>query len=333
MLVFEQPAMLLLLLVVPPLVYLKHFWRGRGGTVSFAFALWGAKDFSPPRTAASVFLALAGVLFWTGVIVFVLALAGPQRVSREQSYLTRGVDIIFVLDQSPTMAARDFHPGNRFEAAREMIRRFVMLRENDPVGIVGFGLEASLRVPPTLDYGYFLSVLDRMEIWEMGDGTAIGMGLAVAALHLERSNAPRRAIVLLTDGVNNAGEIQPETAARAARSLGIGLYIIGLGSNEEVEIELRDPETGQLLRGRVQESFDEAALLTLAGIGGGRYFSVRSSTALQSVFDTIDTVERVEQRSLLRVVREPLDRLFILAGIVLIAVDFFIRRLLFREVL
>jgi Ca-activated chloride channel homolog len=331
--VFEQPAALLFLLVVPFLVYLRHFWRGRGGTVSFAFAVWGGKGFSPPRTAASVFVALAAVFFWSGVIVLVLAFAGPQRIRREQSYLTRGVDVIFVLDQSPTMAARDFQPGNRFEAAREVIRRFVMLRENDPVGIVGFGLEASLRVPPTADYEYLLSVLDRMEIWEMGDGTAIGMGLAVAALHLERSNAPRKAIVMLTDGVNNAGEIAPETAARAVRSLGIGLYIIGLGSDEEVEIELRDPTSGQLLRGRIRESFDEDALRSLAQLAGGRYFSARSNTALQSVFDTIDTVERVEQRSLLRVVREPLDRTFILAAIALIGLDFLIRRLFAREVL
>ena len=330
--VFEQPAALLLLPVVPVLVYLRHFWRGRGGTVSFAFGVWGAKGFTPPRTAASVFVSLGAVLFWTGVVVLVLALAGPERVRREQSYLTRGVDVIFVLDQSPTMAARDF-PGNRFDAAREVIRRFVSTRDNDPIGIVGFGLEASLRVPPTVDYEYLLSVLDQMEIFEMGDGTAIGMGLAVAALHLERSNAPRKAIVLLTDGVNNAGEIQPETAVRAARSLGIGLYFIGIGSSEEVEIELRDPATGQLLRGTIRESFDETVLHALAQLGGGRYFSARSNTALQSVFDTIDTIERVEQRSLIRVVREPLDDLFILAALALIVIDFLIRRLFAREVL
>lgn len=332
MLVFDRPALLLLLLAVPLLIYLRHFWHGRGGTLTFPFGVWGGRGFTPPRTAASIFVAIAAISFWIGVIVLVTALAGPQRVTRERSYLTRGVDIVFVLDQSPTMAARDFQPENRFEAARSMIRRFVALRQNDPIGIVGFGLEASLRVPPTIDYEHFVAVLDQMEIFEMGDGTAIGMGIATAALHLERSNAPRKAIVLLTDGVNNAGEIQPETAARAARSLGIGLYIIGIGSDGEVEIEIRDPETGQLLRGTIRESFDQNAMLELADIAGGRYFYAGSSTALQAAFDAIDTVERVEQRSLLRVVREPLDQLLIFWGVGFIGIDFLIRRLFAREV-
>ena len=332
MLVFERPALLLLLLAVPGLVYLRHFWRGRGGTFSFPFGVWGGKGFVPPTTAASVFVAVAAASFWVGLIVLLVAFAGPQRVTRERSFLTRGVDIVFVLDQSPTMAARDFLPGNRFEAARGVIRRFVSLRENDPVGIVGFGLEASLRVPPTIDYEHFLAVLDTMEVFEMGDGTAIGMGIATAALHLERSNAPRRAIILLTDGVNNAGEIQPETAARAVRSLGINLYVIGIGSDGEVEIEIRDPETGRLLRGTIRESYDQEAMLEIADIAGGRFFYAGSSGALQAAFDAIDTIERVEQRSLLRVVRQPLDQLLIFWGVGLIGIDFLIRRLFVREV-
>lgn len=331
--VLDRPAYLLFLLVIPALVYFRHFWRGRGGTLSFPFGTWGGQGFTAPATATATLIAISAMLFWVGVTVLVLALAGPQRVTRERSFLTRGVDIMIVLDQSPTMAARDFQPENRFEAARGVVRRFVSLRENDPVGLVGFGAEASLRVPPTIDYDHLLGELDRMRILEMGDGTAIGMGLAVAALHLESSEAPRKAIVLLTDGINNAGEIQPETAARAARSLGIEIYVVGIGSGEEVELELRNPETGQMLRGTVRDGFDEAALRQIAELGGGRYYYAGSNTALQAVFDTIDTVERVEQRSLLRVVREPHDRLFILIGLGLILFDFAIRRWLAREVL
>jgi Ca-activated chloride channel family protein len=330
---FERPALLALLLVVPVLVYFRHFWRGRGGTLSFPFGVWGAQGFVPPPTTMSALVAVSAVLFWLGVIVLIFGLAGPQRVRREQSYLTRGVDIVIVLDQSPTMAARDFQPENRFEAAREVVRRFVALRENDPIGLVGFGAEASLRVPPTIDYDYLLSVLDRMRILEMGDGTAIGMGLAVAALHLETSDAPRKAIVLLTDGINNAGEIRPETAARAAQSLGIEVYVVGIGSGEEVEIEIANPETGNMLRGTVRDGFNEESLRAIAEAGGGRYYYAGSNTALQAVFNTIDTVERVEQRSLLRVIRDPYDRYFIIIGMALVLVDFLIRRWLAREVL
>ena len=331
--VFERPAMLLLLAAVPILVYVRHFRRSRGGTLTFPFGIWGGRGFVPPPTAMSALVVVSAVAFWLGSVTLVVALAGPQRVTRERSFLTRGVDIIVVLDQSPTMAARDFQPENRFEAARSVVRRFVSLRENDPIGLVGFGAEASLRVPPTTDYDYLLAVLDAMRILEMGDGTAIGMGLAVAALHLESSDAPRKAIVLLTDGINNAGEIQPGTAARAARSLGIEVYVVGIGSGEEVEIELTDPETGRVLRGTVRDGFAEDALRRLAEEGGGRYFYAGSNTALQAVFDTIDTVERVEQRSLLRVVRDPRDQFFVLIGLGLILVDFLIRRWLAREVL
>ncbi len=331
--VFDRPVILFLLLAVPVLVYLRHFWRGRGGTLSFPFEVWGSRGFVPPPTVTGLLVSISAVLFWTGVVVLILALAGPQRITRERSYLTRGVDIVFALDQSPTMAARDFQPENRFEAARDVVRRFVELRENDPIGLVGFGAEASLRVPPTIDYEHLLSVLGRMQILEMGDGTAIGMGLAVAALHLESSDAPRKAIVLLTDGINNAGEIQPTTAARAARSLGIEIYVVGIGSGEEVRIEVRDPESGGVLRGTVRDGFDESALRSIAEAGGGRYYYAGSNTALQGVFDAIDTIERVEQRSLLRVVRPPYDQLFVLIGLALVFADFLIRRLIAREVM
>ncbi|MFP4377495.1 MAG: VWA domain-containing protein, partial [Spirochaetales bacterium] len=236
-------------------------------------------------------------------------------------------------DQSPTMAAEDFQPENRFGAAKSVVREFVSLRENDPVGLVGFGTEASLRVPPTLDYRHLLESLDAMQVWELGDGTAIGMGLAVSALHLERSDAPRRVIILITDGINNAGEIQPETAAEAALSLGIELYVIGIGSGEEVTLTLRNPETGVILRDTVSDSFDEDALGEIAAAGGGRYFYAGSNTALEAVFEAIDSVERVEQRSLMRVERTPYHRQFILIGLVLVLVDTLIRRLLAREVL
>lgn len=332
MLVFDHPALLALLALLPLMIYLRHFWRGRGGTLSFPFAVWGSRGFDAPRTLTGPLIAFSALLFWVGVALLIMALAGPQRVTRERSFITRGVDVMIVLDQSPTMAARDFQPENRFEAARQVVRRFVSLRQNDPIGLVGFGAEASLRVPPTIDYEHLLAVLGRMRILEMGDGTAIGMGLAVAALHLQGSRAPRRAIVLLTDGINNAGEIEPETAAQAARSLGIDLYVVGIGSGEEVEFELEDPETGRVLRGTVREGFDESALRRIAEAGGGRYYYAGSNTALQAVFDSIDAQERVEQRSLLRVVRDPLDQLFILVALGLILIDFFIRRVVAREV-
>lgn len=331
--VLDRPAVLLLLIAIVPAAYLRHFWRGRGGKLVFPFGNWQGRGFVPPRTFVSALIAAGSVLFWAGVSLAIVALAGPQKVTREQIYITRGVDVVFVLDQSPTMAARDFQPENRFGAAREVVRRFVAGRENDPIGLVGFGREASLRVPPTLDYDHLLQVLDGLEVWELGDGTAIGMGIAVAALHLSDSTAPRRVIILMTDGVNNAGEILPETAARAAASLGIQIYVIGIGGGDRVEFEAVNPDTGVLKRGTVAEGFDEDLLRSVAEAGGGTYFYAGTNGALRAVFEAIDTVERVEQRSLLRVEREPKFQLFLLLGLCGIFFEFFVRRVLAREVL
>jgi Ca-activated chloride channel family protein len=238
-----------------------------------------------------------------------------------------------VLDESPTMAAKDFQPENRFSAARQVIRDFVNRRSNDPIGLVGFGAEASLRVPLTLDYEHLLETLDSMRVMELGDGTAIGMGIAVAALHLQNSDAPRKIVILLTDGINNAGEILPETAARAAASLGIHIYVIGIGSGEEVEIEVTDPESGRLLRGTVREGFDEDLLRRVAAVGAGGYFYAGSNGALQAVFGAIDTIERVEQRSLLRTEREPYFQIVLLIALSCLLFDILARRFLTREVL
>ena len=276
---------------------------------------------------------LGAVAFWVGVSFLIVALSGPQRVTREQVYITRGMDIVIALDQSPTMAARDFQPTNRFEAAKEVISDFVISRENDPIGLVGFGKEASLRVPPTLDYPHLLNVLDSMRILELGDGTAIGMGLAVAALHLSQSTAPRRVIILITDGVNNAGEILPETAAQAAGSMGIQVYVIGIGSGAQVEIEVTDPDTGQTLRGTVEDGFDEELLRGVATAGDGAFFYAGTNGALEAVFEAIDTVERVEQRSLLRVQQLPRFQVFLLIGFCCVLLDLLIRRILAQEVL
>ncbi len=331
--VFNLPAMLLLLFLIPPAVYARHFWRGRGGKLVFPFGNWGGRDFRPPPTVVTFLVGLGALAFWVGISSSIVALAGPQRVTREQVYITRGIDIMIALDQSPTMAAKDFQPTNRFEAAKEVISDFVISRENDPIGLVGFGMEASLRVPPTLDYPHLLSVLDSMRILELGDGTAIGMGLAVAALHLSQSPAPRRVIILITDGVNNAGEILPETAARAAGSMGIQVYVIGIGSGAPVEIEVTDPDSGQLLRGTVEDGFDEELLRAVAAAGDGTFFYAGTNGALQAVFEAIDTVERVEQRSLLRVQQQPRFQLFLLIGLCCVLLDFVIRRILAQEVL
>ena len=333
MLTFETAEYLLLLVLVPAGVFIRHFWKRRGGIVSYSFSVWKGQAVTAPQGAVRFVLGLAALCFWSGVVVLVFALAGPAVTEREKVYLSRGMDIMIVLDESPSMSAQDFEPDNRFESAKEVIREFVRIRENDAVGLVSFSLESAIRVPPTLDRSWLLSQLDGLQIMSLGDGTAIGMGIAVAALHLEKSSASRKVIVLLTDGENNAGEILPESAADLASALDIRIYAIGIGTQGEVPIEYLDPSTGTVHKGMFDSRFNDELLREVAEISGGRYFSAKSPGALGSVFRTIDSVETTERRVKIRINSIPKHREFILIGLCLVLMDFILRRMFLRVAL
>jgi Ca-activated chloride channel homolog len=332
-LVFETPSALLLLGIIPVLVYFRHFRVGRGGVIVFPHSLYNAHAFASRIFPTAFLYHAATVLFWAGVSFLFLAYAGPVEVERERVYLSPGRHIMVVLDESPTMAARDFEPENRFEAARDTIRRFIRSRENDPVGLVSFSLEAALRSPPTTDYRYLEGVLDDLKIMELGDGTAIGLGLALGVLHLGTSGESEKVILLLTDGKNNAGEISPEAAARVAAQAGIRVHTIGIGSGIEAPVEFVNPDTGRTYRGTVLEAFDEDLLREIARVTGGRYFQAGAAGTLDAVFQTIDSIETVERRARIEVRSRELYRYFIMIGMGLILAEFFIKRVLLSEVL
>jgi len=332
MITFTHPGFLLLLAVVPPLVYLRHFWPGRGGRLSFSFTIWQKEVFRPAIHLTRFLIATGNVAFWTGIILLILALAGPELVKKEKIYLTRGIDIMFVLDESPSMAARDFAPGNRFEAARSVIKDFVEARDHDPVGLVSFGKDAVLRVPPTLDYPFFLSTLDSLKMMELGNGTAIGMGIAVAVLHLVHSSAREKVIILLTDGENNAGEITPLTSAAIAASLGIKIYTIGIGTNGDVPLEYTDPESERTFRGVYRGVYDKDLLSTIAGTTGGRFFPATSPGVLKNIISSINSVERIEKRSRIKIETRPVHREIILLGFLLVMYNFIVRKGILNEV-
>ncbi len=325
--ILERPGYLIILLILPALVYIRHFWPRRGGRIPFPVSLWEGERFKAPLTFRVVMIRFSALLFWSAWVLMVIAAAGPTRTERERIYLSRGVDIVIVLDQSASMAAQDLQPTNRFETAKAVIRRFIGQRLNDHIGLVGFSAEAALRVPPTLRHEQVLQSLDDMLLMELGDGTAIGMGLALASLHLQGSGAENQVIVLLTDGVNNSGEISPEAAAEVAGRQGVKIYTIGVGSGQEARIEVRNPQDGQLYRGTVRESYDAETLERIADLSGGSYFSAGSSGALEAIFNAIGTAEDTERRVRVQVRRFPYHRRFILLALVLLAADLIIRRL------
>lgn len=333
MLTFEEPFYFLLLSVVPVLIFLKYRWKGRGGRLPFPLGLWGGLRFRPGIAGMRLVMLASNAALWLTFAFLITALAGPTLTRQEKVYLNAGVDIFIVLDESPSMAARDFPPDNRFSAAKDVIRRFVKGRQNDQIGLVSFGRDAALRVPLTLDYDYLLERLDALQILSLGDGTALGMGLGLAALHLENSDASQRVIIALTDGVNNAGEIQPSTAVELIRSLGIPLYLIGIGTNAQVPIEVTDPNTGMAYSGSLEGGFNEEFLQSLAVPPLGAYFSAGSSGSLESIFLAIDSRESGTKRVKVEVHNEPLFGSFLIAALISLSFFFIIRKLVLKEIL
>src|SRR5204862_5051538 len=183
------------------------------------------------------------------MLLLVAALARPQRVTRMATSDRYGIDIVVCLDSSGSMAAEDFRPRNRFSVAKELIGDFIARRQNDRIGIVTFGVRAATRVPITYDRDIAQAILERAQVGENGDGTAIGHAIATAVNRLRTSKSRSRIIILVTDGVNNAGSIEPMTAANIATKYGIKIYTVGVGSRGAVPIPIKreDPLTGEVV--------------------------------------------------------------------------------------
>lgn len=230
-----------------------------------------------------------------GLAGLIIAMARPERV-RTYSDERRGIDIVIALDASGSMAAEDFRPRNRFAVARDLIVKFIRGRDNDRIGIVTFGARAVTRVPITFDRDVAQQVLSKAQIGENGDGTAIGHAIATAVNRLRGSKARTRIIILLTDGVNNAGSIEPLTAADVAARLGMKIYTIGVGSKGEVPVpvKMQNRLTGEIetVYQTIRADLDEEMLSEVARRTGGSYFRATDADALQTVFARIDLLEK-----------------------------------------
>jgi Ca-activated chloride channel family protein len=329
----DFPPTLLLLLIVPLLIYLLYFRKARGAKIFFNFSIWNIESFSVRPTPKQVFLVITRIFFWIGFSLLIVAMAGPVVIEKQRKYLSRGLDLIVALDVSPSMSARDVGTVTRFEAARDVVRDFVAGRGNDAIGLVVFGADASLRVPPTFDYRFLENALDSVQVMELGDGTAIGMGLAVAALHLKDSGSNEKVIILVTDGDNNAGRIDPDKATEVAANLGIRIYTIGIGTEGETTLQYTDPESGKQVRGVFQGKLNEELLRRIANFSGGRYFHSGTLGILNTVFQEIDSLETKLQEVAVFVERKPKHRTFILVGFAIILLCVFVNKLLVGELL
>jgi Ca-activated chloride channel family protein len=324
---FEYPALLVLGLACVPLVF--FILRIFHGIFVLTVPL-GAPGGLPFKVSfgRGLLSRILGGLELSGVVFLFFAAAGPVSRSSERVWLNRGADILFVLDISPSMAGIDMNGRNRFDASRELILSFAENRPSDAIGLVAVGYDAALMVPPTVDRRALYSRLESLQIAELGDGTALGAGLAVAALHLRDSSAPRRAVVLLSDGENNAGAVHPLSAALVLRDLGLSLWVVGIGSGGEIPIDYVDPSTRMRRTGSFDSRFDSESLKAIAQAGEGIYIAAPSGEALTAAFSRISGEERIVNRSGVLIRRRSRHQALIVLALVLLAGSRFLRRCL-----
>lgn len=284
---------------------------------------------SKPQTGVGGLVKLLKIMEFIGVFLLLLSAGDPVVKTSETVWLNRGADIIFILDISPSMAALDMDGSNRFITARNLLSDFIQKRPGDNIGLVAVGEDAALLVPPTSDREALNTRLNHLRIGDLGDGTALGMGLTVAAYHLDKSDARHKAAVIITDGENNAGHIHPETAAAILYDMGISFYVIAVGSAGEVPIDYLDPFTRIRRTGIFDSRFDIASLRRLSDIGGGTFIYAPSADAFAAAFAQLDDAELTVQRSRVIYKRQSLFlQFFIPAVLLLIAVRFIRLRVL-----
>lgn len=295
---------LLLLLLLPLLAGWRRFLLRRGQR-----HVWFPARFllsAPPSERNGTAAAGAGVkdalvrhLDWfkaAALFLFILALARPQLLNTYRVEEQRGLDILLTLDISGSMAAIDFKPRNRLEVAKEVIASFIAKRRDDRLGLVVFAATSATKCPLTVDYDILKFTLRDTELGELEDGTAIGMALAASVNRVRHSAAKTRIVILLTDGVNNRGEIDPRDAAKMARDFNVKVYTIGVGTRGEAPYPVLD-SFGRRRHVMVNVEIDEPLLREIARTTGGLYFRATDRDSLQNIFAEIDRWEKSSIRS------------------------------------
>lgn len=287
---FVDPYYLLLLLLLPALVW----WHVTRGERTLGAVRYSAVDrlVRADRRRTGRWRHVPFGLRLLALALLLVAFARPQTGVTAENVATDGIDIVLVLDLSSSMLAEDLEP-NRIGAARQVAADFVRGRLNDRTGLVVFAGEAFTQAPLTLDHRVVTTLIEELEVGIIEDGTAIGMGLATAVRRLSDSSAESKVIVLLTDGQNNRGSIDPATAAQMAQALGVRIYAVGAGTRGSAPVPVDDPLFGRRTVS-MQVDIDDEALEEIAALTGGRYFRATDRESLERVYEEIDALETTE---------------------------------------
>ena len=284
---FNNPELLWLLLIVVPIVVwyiLKERTIHADMTFSSQSLLKQIKRKGNPWLRHLLF-----AMRILAIMLLIVALARPQHSISRVEYSSEGIDIVLAVDISSSMLARDFAP-DRLEAAKEVASKFVNARNHDRIGLVVFSGESFTQCPLTTDHAVVVNLLNELKSGMIEDGTAIGLGLANAVNRLKDSQAKSKVIILLTDGVNNRGSIAPQTAAELAKTFGIKVYTIGVGSYGTAPYPVQTPFGIQMQQMPVE--IDETSLISIADLTGGRYFRADDNSKLESIYEEIDQLEK-----------------------------------------
>ena len=291
---FQNPWFLMGLAVVPLLAW-DHFRKASRRKASIRFPSLSVVK-RVPHSAMYRMRHILLVLRLAAISLMCVALARPQYGESIEDVSTNGIDIMLALDISGSMRTLDFRPQNRLFVAKKVIENFVTGRAHDRIGLVVFAGKSFTQCPLTLDYGILVQFLRKVDFGLVEDGTAIGTGLMNACNRLRLNGAKSKVAILLTDGANNSGEVDPITAAKAAKALGIKVYTIGVGKEGEQPIEIDDPLFGRRIVSQ-KTDVDMPTLQAMAELTGGKSFRAQDAKALQSIYDQIDKLEKTEIKS------------------------------------
>jgi len=326
---FAYPWVLALLAIVP----LMAWWKGRFGR---PVALRMPSTDDAVHVGARSRSRVGGILLSLGLLaltLLIVALARPLLVKGTTEVESNGIDIILTLDVSSSMEALDFtlhgKQVNRLEVVKDVVGKFAISRPDDRLGMVAFAGRPYLAAPLTDDENWIVSRLRDVEIGQVEDGTAIGSAIASSVDHLGKSEAKSKIVILLTDGVNTSGSVNPLTAAEAAKALGIKIYTIGAGTNGEAPYPVRGLFGTQMQKMKVE--IDEKTLTAIADSTGGKYFRATDTDSLEKIYAVINQLETTERKIKKYENYEELFFYFLYPALLLLLVEWILRHTRFRR--
>ena len=330
-----SPLFLSLFIVVPLLIIALRWLRGRTivPVVRFSDFKHGfAAGIQQMQDTLSVkALPILRITRFIVLGLLIVTLARPQLSQSREHKFTEGIDILLVLDISQSMRAEDFEGSNRIQTAKSVVNDFLTHRQNDRIGFVVFAGESFTLCPLTSDYSVLVELLGDVEIGQLEDGTAIGDALATATHRLRTSASKTKIVILLTDGENNAGSIEPGTAASFAESFEIKVYTIGMGKEGGARIPYADTTFGKRYR-EVLTYLDEDTLKQIANITGGRYFRATDTQSLKQIYAEIDRFEKTKFETINVVAHKELMAYFLIPAVLLLGTEILLSNTVLRKI-